>query len=496
MLEIKNISKTFPGVQALQNVSFEINDSEVHGLVGENGAGKSTLMHILAGVFPPDEGIIRLNGQELVFQDERHAQQCGIGMVFQERSLINGISIAENIFAGRQPISKLNFVDFRKMNELAAGFLNQVGLKLDPNRKVDGLTSIEKQLVEIAKALSLDAKVLILDEPTATITERETDTLFALVNELKVKCISIIYISHRLQELHAICDRVSVLKDGVYMGTREMSKVSMNEIVTMMVGREIHNKYEDLKIKREDVVLEVKNLSSKAFKDVNFKLYKQEILGLAGLAGAGRTEIALALFGADPHAKGDIILNGKKRKINKPQQAIRAGIGYLTEDRKESGLFLDLSVSWNIISANLNKVTKNGFVQDNKLRRQAKEFVKQLSIATPSLNQKAINLSGGNQQKLLMARWLMRDTGILIIDEPTRGVDVGAKAEIYNLIRDIAKQGTSVIVISSELPEILTLCDRTIIMWQGNLTGELLQSESSEEKIMHFASGLNIQGVI
>jgi ribose transport system ATP-binding protein len=492
VLEIQGISKTFPGVKALDGVSISVKKGEVHGLVGENGAGKSTLMHILAGVFPPNEGKIILNGNELEFEDERSAQRAGIGMVFQERSLVGEMSIAENIFAGRQPVKRFNLVDWKSMNEQASDLLRQVGLNLDPTIKVFRLSTIEKQLVEIAKALSLDAKVLILDEPTATITERETDILFALVCELRTRGISIIYISHRLQELHSICDRVSVLKDGVFQGTRNLGEVNTSEIVTMMVGREVLNEYDDRGNDKSDVVLEVKNLSSRAFKNVSFTLRKQEILGIAGLAGAGRTEIALAIFGADQKATGEIYLHGKKTKIRSPEEAIRNGIGYLTEDRKDAGLFLDLDVSSNIASANLREFSQNGFLNDQEIRKQTGLSVENLQISTPSLKQKAINLSGGNQQKLLMARWLMRESDILIIDEPTHGVDVGAKSEIYDLIRTMAKSGTSIIVISSELPEILMLCDRMVIMWQGNLTGELTHNEATEEKIMHFASGLNL----
>lgn len=492
MLEIQGISKQFPGVKALDNVSITIVEGEVHGLVGENGAGKSTLMHILAGVFRPDEGTITLNGEPLEFEDERSAQLAGIGMVFQERSLVNDLSIAENIFAGRQPIKFFNLVDFKKMNSMAKELLAQVGLNLDPSMKVGRLTSIEQQLVEIAKALSLDAKVLILDEPTATITERETEILFSLVKELRAGGISIIYISHRLKELHLICNRVSVLKDGKYQGTRNLNEVTTDEIVTMMVGREILNVYDDREWEKGEVVLKVKNLSSLAFKDVNFVLHKQEILGIAGLAGAGRTEIALALFGADPKAEGEIFHYGKQVRFKSPEDAIRHGIGYLTEDRKEAGLFLDLDVSSNIVSANLDEFTYAGFVRDQDILKKTRESVKQLNVITPSMKQKAINLSGGNQQKLLMGRWLMKDSDILIIDEPTRGVDVGAKSEIYELIRSMAKSGTSIIVISSELPEILTLCDRTIVMWQGNLTGELTNEEATEEKLMHLASGYKL----
>ena len=494
ILQLRNITKEFPGVRALDDVSLEVRKSEVHGLVGENGAGKSTLMHILAGVFPPDQGEIRLTGSPLTIEDERHAQQLGIGMVFQERSLVVGLSIAENIFAGRQPTNRFGMVDRKRMNSQAADLLRRVGLTIDPSLKVARLTSIQKQLVEIAKALSLDAKVLILDEPTATITERETEILFALICELKERGMSVIYISHRLQELSSICDRVSILKDGVYQGTRDMDKVTIDEIVTMMVGRKIVNQYEGRGGTGEEKILEVRELSSTAFTDISFSLHRGEILGIAGLAGAGRTETALALFGYDPEAEGDIILDGISRRFRSPKDAIHSGIGYLTEDRKEAGLFLEMDVAANIVSASLDSFSPTGIMNDRLIEKRCSESVKQLNVRTTSLAKQALHLSGGNQQKLLLARWMMKQLKVLIVDEPTRGVDVGAKNEIYDLIRKIASDGAGVILISSELPEVLTLCDRIIVMYQGRITGELTQDEATEEKIMHLLAGLTKRG--
>jgi ABC-type sugar transport system ATPase subunit len=490
ILEFKGITKQFPGVRALDGVSFAVARGEVHGLVGENGAGKSTLMHILAGVYQPEGGTLILEGREMRFVDELAAQNAGVGMVFQERSLVGSLSIAENIFAGRQPVRTLGWVDRKAMNRMASELLRRVGLDLDPATMVSTLSSIEQQLVEIAKALSLDAKILILDEPTATITEIETQILFDLIKDLKAKGISIIYISHRLEELSSICDRVSVLKDGVYQGTRVMAEARLDEIITLMIGRKILNVYDDRGWKAGETILEVRNLSSTAFSGMSFHLKRGEILGIAGLAGAGRTEVALAIFGADPHANGEITLKSRQVRFRQPQEAINAGIGYLTEDRKAAGLFLELPVVQNIISANLRVFTLNGLINDRKANQESERFVKHLRINTPSLRQLVMNLSGGNQQKVLLARWLMKNSEILIVDEPTRGVDVGAKNEIYEFIRQMAREGTSIIVISSELPEILILCDRIIVMSQGKKMGELSHAEATEEKLMHLCSGI------
>ena len=491
LLRIENISKSFPGVQALKNINISIEKGEVHALVGENGAGKSTLMHIIAGVYRADEGKIILNGEELKLRDEMDAQKAGIGIVFQERSLVENLSVAENIFVTRQPINKLGLVDKKTMVLKAGELLEKVGLKINPLTPLSRLTPVMKQLVEIAKALSLNPQILILDEPTATISEREVNILFPLIKQLKNSGISIIYISHRLQEIFGICDRVSVLKDGIHQGTKIVSEINLDEIIRMMVGREILNVYEDRKNIETEVVMEVKNLSSKVFKNISFELKKKEIFGISGLIGAGRSELALALFGFDNKTSGEIYVKGRKVSFKIPGDAIRSGIGYLTEDRKESGVFLGLQVCENIFSSNMERVTRFGIVNDSKLNKFSKEYVDKLKIATPSLKQTALNLSGGNQQKLLLARWLLKNPDILIVDEPTRGVDVGVKSEIYQLLRKIADSGTSIIVISSELPEILTLCDRIMVMWQGKKTGELTHLEASEEKLMKLSAGLN-----
>ena len=490
ILAVDSITKSFPGVLALDNVSLSVRKGEVHAVVGENGAGKSTLMHVIAGVYRPDAGSVLLEGNPYTPRNEREAQEAGVAMVFQERSLVNTLSVAENVFAGRQPTGPFNIVLRKKMEAETREILKRVNLDIDPSQPVSALTSIEKQLVEIAKALSLNARIVILDEPTATITEREVDTLFELVRKLRAEGISIIYISHRLQELAQICDRVTILKDGRYQGTFALEEISLEDIVTKMVGREVHHRYDDRGWSGGEVVLEAENLSSDKFQNVSFALHKQEILGIAGLAGAGRTELALALFGADPNATGTVKIKGEPVRLRTPEKAIRRGIGYLTEDRKEQGLFLQLDLASNVSASNLKKFTRNGMLSDKQIERIAQQYIKSLNIATSSVKKKAINLSGGNQQKLLMARWLINEAGVLIVDEPTIGVDVGAKQEIYDLIRSVAKTGASVIVISSDLPEILTLCDRVMVMWLGNKTGELSHEEATEEGIMRLASGI------
>ena len=493
LLEATHISKSYPGVKALDDVSIQVTAGEVHGLVGENGAGKSTLMHILSGVAQPNSGRITLKGEEIVLANERDAQSAGIGIVFQERSLVNNLSIMENIFAGRQPVKKLNIVDRRKMRAMASELLHKVGLDINPDILVENLSSVQKQLVEIAKALSINLNILILDESTATITEVETQTLFKIVRELRDSGISIIYISHRIEELPNICDRISVLKDGVHQGTFPMEELSLDDIVTLMVGRKVLNKYDDRGWKAEKCVLEIRNFSSKSFYNVSFRLMKGQILGMAGLAGAGRSELALALFGVGPRPTGTYLVNNEEVVVKNTLDAVRLGIGYLTNDRKEAGLFLEDTVAANIVSASLDSFSRYGFINDKTIRGISKDYVNSLNVSTPSIKKQVLFLSGGNQQKTMLARWLLRNPDILIIDEPTRGVDVGAKAEIYALIRKMATAGTSIIIISSELPEIMTLSDEIVVMWQGRVTGILPRSEASEEKLMHLSAGLNMR---
>jgi len=494
-LSINEVSKSFPGVQALENVSFEVSEGEVHGIIGENGAGKSTLMHIIAGVYSLDKGKVRLGNVRLDGKNEREVQEAGVGMVFQERSLTPNISVAENIFAGRQPVNSFKVVNKPEMLSRANDLLAQVGLskQVDPRDTVAHLSTVERQLLEIAKALSLNAEVLILDEPTANLTKKETDTLYKLIERLQDSGMTIIYISHRLKEVKQVCDRVSVLKDGVYQGTKNVEDVKINELVSMMIGREINEKYDDRGLtNKSGIDLKVEDMSGQGFKDVSFELRKQEILGIAGLGGAGRTELALTLFGAKPKEKGKLYLKDEEVSFSSPFEALQSGLAYMPEDRREKGLFLNLDVYENILASNLDKFTSSYILDDEAASKEVQQYIDALSIQTPSIFKKIIYLSGGNQQKALLARWLLHQAEVMIMDEPTRGVDVGVKREIHEVIREITlDEEVSVIVISSEMPELLKLCDRIAVMWQGKLTGTLTHEEASEEKIMQLASGLS-----
>ena len=488
-LRFKGITKTFPGVKALDSVSFEISSGEVHALVGENGAGKSTLINIVAGNYHPDDGYIEIRGERARIRNYSEALDMGISVVYQERSLVPNLSVAENIYADRQPKNIFNLINKKRMYEDTARLCEEIQLDVRPNTLVGNLIPAKQQMVEIAKALSNESELLILDEPTATITEKETEILFRVIKEFKKRGISVIYISHRLQEIFEIADRVTVLRDGKYVGTRNIGDVGVGDVIKMMVGRELYvEKYKSMY--QKDVVLEARNLCSKKFSNISFSIKKGEILCLAGLAGAGRTEVARAIIGADPLERGEIFLSGKQVKINNPEQAIENGIGYLPEDRKEQGLFLEMTTARNIVSGNLETVSKNQIIKEKKILSVSEEYKERLKIVCPSVSTKAKQLSGGNQQKLVFAKWLLVNPEILIVDEPTRGVDVGAKSEIYRIIRDLVSKGTSIIVISSDLPEVLTISDRILVMYNGTITGELTRHEANEENIMHFASGL------
>lgn len=490
-LEVRGIEKAFPGVKALKGVNLEIRKGEVHALCGENGAGKSTLMHILAGVYKSDAGKIILEGKEVEIENQKHANDLGISIVYQERSLVPGLNVAENIYAARQPINALGKIDWNKLYKMTREHLKKLEIDIDPRVMVGTLSPAMQQMVEIAKALSIEPKVLILDEPTATITEKEVDALFKLLRKLKEKGVAMIYISHRLAEIFQIAEKVTVFKDGSYMGTEEVKNIDQDWIVRKMVGREVYFQRVERETSR-DVVLEAKDFSNiKRFNDISFHLNKGEIISFAGLAGAGRTEVMRALFGVDPKTSGEVILEGKKIDIRNCREAIALGIGYLPEDRKEQGLFLEMAVSQNIVSASLKNIRKGIELDNKKISEISEDYVKKLSIATPGIRQKVINLSGGNQQKVVLAKWLLVNPKILIVDEPTRGVDVGAKSEIYSILRNLTKAGTSIIVVSSDLPEVLSISDRIYVMSSGRLTGEFDGKHATEEAIMHAASGIS-----
>lgn len=492
LILMEGIEKSFPGVHALNQCQFELRPGEVHALVGENGAGKSTLMKVLAGVYAKDAGHILVKGKEVVIPNPRAAQQLGISMIHQELNLMPHLTVAQNIFIGREPRQNVRFVlDEKKINEQAQRLLEMLHLNLDPRTKVSDLTVAKQQMVEIAKALSFNSEVLIMDEPTAALTDTEIEDLFRIIRQLREKGVGVVHISHRLEELKQISDRITVMRDGHYIDTVQTKDVTIDRIISMMVGRTIYEATPEVpENPSQEVVLEARRLNrSRVIKDVSFNLKRGEILGFAGLVGAGRTEVARAIFGADPVDSGEVYVQGKKVHIKSPTNAVAHGIGYLSEDRKRYGLTLKMDVESNIVLAAFSKFLGwLGWVNNAKTHETASHFVQALSIRTPSLQQRVNNLSGGNQQKVIIGKWLTADTNILIFDEPTRGIDVGAKSEIYHLLNDLAKQGKSIIMISSELPEILRMSHRIVVMCEGRITGELSSAEATQEKIMTFAT--------
>ncbi len=489
---MEGIEKSFPGVHALSDCRFELRAGEVHALVGENGAGKSTLMKVLAGVYAKDAGRILYKGREVDIPNPRAAQHLGISMIHQELNLMPHLTVAQNIFIGREPRRKVAFVlDEDEINRRTRELLDMLRLQIDPRTKVADLTVAKQQMIEIAKALSFNAEVLIMDEPTAALTEAEIDDLFRIIRQLREKGVGVVHISHRLEELRQISDRVTVMRDGRYIDTVRTQDVSIDRIISMMVGRTIYETAPEVPDNADrEVVLEVKNLKrGNVMRDVSFQLRKGEILGFAGLMGAGRTEVARAVFGADPIDSGEVYVRGRRAHIRSPLDAVRHGIGYLSEDRKRYGLTLGMDVENNIALAAFNKfLGALGWVNRPAIRQTASRLVDTLAIKTPSLQQQVKNLSGGNQQKVVIGKWLTADTDILIFDEPTRGIDVGAKSEIYHLLNELARQGKSIIMISSELPEILRMSHRIIVMCEGRITGELTGAEATQEKIMTYAT--------
>ena len=491
-LQMNNITKRFPGVLALSNVSFNLRRGEVHALLGENGAGKSTLMKILSGVYRPDEGEIIFENKTVHFSSPLEAQNLGITIIHQEFNLFPDLTVEENIFIGREFCKNNRWqLDAKTQRAQVSEILTKLNLKIKPDSRVADLTVAQQQMVEIAKAISVNAKVLIMDEPTAALTESEIDSLFRVTRLLKEQGTGVVYISHRLEELALIADRATVMRDGEYIATVDYETVQINDLITMMVGRKLGDIYPRRPpFTGTQKVLEVKNLQRKeALYDINFSLNRGEILGLSGLMGAGRTELARAIFGADPIDGGEVWLNGKLIKVNHVSQAIEQGIGYLTEDRKKEGLALGLSVELNIMLGNFPEYSdKFGVVKEKQCREVSEQLVKTLRIKTPHLQQAALHLSGGNQQKIIIARWVCKDTDILIFDEPTRGIDVGAKLEIYELMNRLVAKGKSIIMISSELPEIIGMCDRILVMRSGRITGELNKANATQENIMKYAT--------
>ncbi|MDP9530252.1 sugar ABC transporter ATP-binding protein [Pseudomonas protegens] len=493
LLEVINVSKGFPGVVALSDVQLRVRPGTVLALMGENGAGKSTLMKIIAGIYQPDAGELRLKGRPVVFDTPLAALQSGIAMIHQELNLMPHMSIAENIWIGREQLNGLRLIDHRAMHRCTAQLLERLRIDLDPEEQVGNLSIAERQMVEIAKAVSYDSDVLIMDEPTSAITDKEVAHLFSIIADLKAQGKGIIYITHKMNEVFAIADEVAVFRDGAYIGLQRADSLDGDSLISMMVGRELSQLFPQRDKPIGELLLKVRDLRlDGVFDGVSFDLHAGEILGIAGLMGSGRTNVAETLFGITPSDGGEIVLDGQPLRIGDPHRAIEKGLALLTEDRKLSGLFPCLSVLENMEVAVLPHYAGGGFIQQKALRALCEDMCRKLRVKTPSLEQCIDTLSGGNQQKALLARWLMTKPRILILDEPTRGIDVGAKAEIYRLIAALASEGMAVIMISSELPEVLGMSDRVMVMHEGELMGILDRSEATQERVMQLASGMSL----
>lgn len=488
-LEAEGISKFFPGVKALNNVSLRVRPGTVHALMGENGAGKSTLMKCLIGIYRPDNGIIRVKGEPVQFQDTLDALRSGISMIHQELNLVPWMTVAENIWLGREPV-KFGLVDHRRLNQQTQQLLDKLNIRLSADRMVGDLSIASQQMVEIAKAVSWDADIVIMDEPTSALTEGEVAHLFTIIRDLRAQGKAIVYISHKMDEIFAITDEVSVFRDGSWVGSDNTSSYTRQSLITQMVGRELTQLFPKFNNAIGEEVLTVRHLSrQEAFEDVSFSVRRGEILGVAGLVGAGRSEVMETLFGMARADSGEVLIDGVPVNIDSPSTAIEKGMAFLTEDRKKSGLFLVLSVLENMSIVNMPEYSsKGGFVSHVQMAQDCMEQIRRLNIKTPTMDQIINNLSGGNQQKVLIARWLLAQPKILILDEPTRGIDVGAKAEIYRLISELANRGVAVIMVSSELPEILGMSDRVMVMHEGRITGILNKEEADQETIMSLAS--------
>ncbi len=495
ILTMKGIDKSFPGVHALDHVDLEVRRGEVHALMGENGAGKSTLMKVLTGIYKKDSGTITYEGKEVEFQNTREAQDAGVVIVHQELNMIGDLTVAQNIFIGREPKKGIR-IDDKKMIEDSRALFDELHIDINPREKMNELTVGKQQMCEIAKAISHNAKLIIFDEPSAALTEKEIADLFNIIRDLRKKNLGIVYISHRMDEIKVITDRVTVMRDGCYVGTLVTKDCTKEDIINMMVGRVIYEepKTHSMVPKDAPVVLKVENLNAgRMVQDVSFELRKGEILGFSGLMGAGRTETARAIFGADPKQSGKISIMGKDGQlhevtINSPQDAVKAGIGYLSEDRKRYGIVVEKSITENSTLASMEDFCNGPFINKAKEKKAAEKYIKELATKTPSADQLVVNLSGGNQQKVVIAKWLVRNSDILIFDEPTRGIDVGAKNEIYKLMNKLVSEGKSIIMISSEMTEILRMSDRIVIMCEGRKTGELMIEEATQERIMDKAT--------
>ncbi len=489
IVSMEHITKAFPGVKALDDVSFELKSGEVMALLGENGAGKSTLMKILSGVYEKDSGSLRIMGREYGNLNPKQALEAGVAIIHQELNMCKDLSVAENMFLGREHVNGI-MLNNSEMEQIAKKYLEDLGVDIDPQETVGDLPVSKQQMIEIAKALSVNAKILIMDEPTSALTSREIKELFAIIGQLKAQGCGIVYISHRLEELSHITDRVTIMRDGRYITSGDFASFTMDEIIANMVGREIKEKFPRVHCEKGKKVFEVKGLNAgKSVRDVSFSLYEGEIVGFAGLMGAGRTETTRAIFGVDAKESGTIILDGEEIKISGPMDAIRAGIVLAPEDRKKDGLCTKLTIRENIALPNLDIICgKSGVIDRNKETEICEEAVQNLSIKTPNVDIDAGNLSGGNQQKVVVGKWLARNSRVVMFDEPTRGIDVGAKVEIYHLMNKLKEQGIAVMFVSSEMPEVMGIADRIIVMCDGRITGELTAEEATQNEILKYAT--------
>ncbi len=489
-IEMKGIDKSFGSNQVLKDAGFVLSDGEVHALMGENGAGKSTLMKILTGVYTKDAGTIYVDGQEVHYKNPQEAEKAGIVFIHQELNVLYDLTVEENLFIGKEIKNKFGLCNQKAMRKKAEEALNRLGVHISPSEVMSNLSVGQQQMIEICKALMVDAKVIIMDEPTAALTQSETLVLFDVIRSLKKAGVSMVYISHRMEEIFELCDRISVLRDGTYIGTKNIPETNMNEIVKMMIGREIGERYPARNCKIGKTVLEVKGLTKKGvFQNVSFEVKAGEVLGVSGLMGAGRTEIMQAVFGNLPYESGSIEIDGKEVHIKSPIQAMRCGIGFITEDRKVEGLMLEESIEKNIALANLSRVSDHNVMNRKKEDDLVKKGIEELHIKCFGPNHECGNLSGGNQQKVVFAKWIYTDPKILILDEPTRGVDIGAKKEIYTIINELAAKGVAIIMVSSELPEVLGMSDRIMVVREGDIRGVIGKEEANQENIMTLATG-------
>ena len=489
-IEMRGIDKSFGSNQVLKQAGFTLESGEVHALMGENGAGKSTLMKILTGVYTKDAGTVLVDGKEVNYKNPQEAEKAGIVFIYQELNVMFDLTVEENLFMGKEIHGKFGICDKKAMQKKAQEALNTLGVNISPKTVMSELSVGQQQMVEICKALMADAKVIIMDEPTAALTQSETVALFKVIESLRKKGVSIVYISHRMEEIFELCDRITVLRDGSYIGVKNIPETNMNEIVKMMIGREIGERYPSRDVKIGKEVLKVKGLTRKGtFHDVSFSVRAGEVLGVSGLMGAGRTEIMQAIFGNLPYESGSIEIDGKEVKISNPRQAMEHGIGFITEDRKTEGLMLDKSIRENISLCNLGRISKSSVISKEAEKNMVAEAIKDLHIKCFGPYHECNNLSGGNQQKVVLAKWILTNPKILILDEPTRGVDIGAKKEIYSIINKLAAQGVAIIMVSSELPEVLGMSDNIMVVREGEVRGIISYEEANQERVMTLATG-------